>query len=67
MADTGKALPKAQAHKGHGSLISKTSFGSSETRFDSEGNRIDGYLTIEGATGRRRMFKDSPAQSGGAY
>ena len=67
MPDTGKALPKAQAHKRHGSLIAGTSFGSSETRFDSKGNRIDGYITLKGAMGRRRMFKDSPAQSGGAY
>lgn len=64
MPDTGKALPKAQAHKGHASLIARTSFGSEETKFDSEGNRTDGYLTIEGAKGRRRMFK---AQSGGTY
>jgi len=67
MVDTGKKLPKAQGHKMHGSLIARTSFGSSETKFDSKGNRTEGSLTLEGVGGRRKLIKDAPARSGGAY
>ena len=49
MVETGKELPKAQGHHGHGSLIARTSFGSTENRFDGEGNLKDGFITIKGA------------------
>jgi hypothetical protein len=67
MPDTGPELPRAQAHKNHGSLIAKTSFGSEETKFDANGNRTEGIITIEGVKGRRHMFNDPPAGGGGAY
>jgi len=67
MPDTGPELPKAQAHKNHASLITRTDFGSEETKFDANGNRVEGYITLEGVKGRRRMFTDVPASGGGAY
>lgn len=55
MVETGKSLPKAQGHGGHGSLIAKTGYGSTETRFDGQGNVLDRSIeTIKGAKGRMK-------------
>ena len=55
---TGKELPKAMGHYGHGSLIDRTSFGSAEARFDGKGSLMDVVLTIENIADRHFFTPD---------
>jgi len=59
MADK-KKLPREMYHGGHFSRIDPIDIGgqpgSFEIRIDGEGNLMDGFVTVEGGKGRRKVL-----------